>query len=47
MRGVLEFDIAGPRGEVTDPRHARDDLGVVDVEHEWGAVRQAVAPVNR
>jgi lipopolysaccharide transport system ATP-binding protein len=47
VRGVLEFDVAGPRGEVTDPRHARDELGVVDVEHDWGGVRQAVAPVRR
>ena len=47
VRAVIEFEIAGPRGEVTDPRHARDILGVVDVEHEWGGVRQAVAPARR
>jgi hypothetical protein len=47
VRAVIEFEIAGPRGEVTDPRHARDILGVVDVEHEWGGVRQAVAPAGR
>ncbi len=47
LRGVIEFEIAGPRGEVTDPRRVRDILGVVDVEHEWGGVRQAVAPARR
>jgi lipopolysaccharide transport system ATP-binding protein len=47
VRGVIEFDVAGPRGEVTDPRHVRDELGVVDIDHDWGGVRQAVAPVRR
>jgi lipopolysaccharide transport system ATP-binding protein len=41
LRGVLEFEIAGPRGLVEDPRHARDYLGLVGVEHEFGPVTQA------
>jgi lipopolysaccharide transport system ATP-binding protein len=40
LRSVLEFEIPGPRGLVDDPRHARDYLGLVAVEHEFGAVRQ-------
>jgi lipopolysaccharide transport system ATP-binding protein len=47
VRGVLDFEVAGPRGEVTDPRHVRDELGVVDIDHDWGGVRQAVEPARR
>jgi lipopolysaccharide transport system ATP-binding protein len=41
LRGVVAFEVAGRRAAVDDPRHARDYLGVVNVEQEWGAVRQA------
>jgi lipopolysaccharide transport system ATP-binding protein len=40
LRGVVEFEVAGPRGAVDDPRRLRDYLGVVDVPHVWGEVRQ-------
>jgi hypothetical protein len=40
VRGVIEFEVAGPRGGVDDPRHARDYLGFVTVQQEWGPVRQ-------
>jgi lipopolysaccharide transport system ATP-binding protein len=40
LRGVIEFEVAGPRGAVDDPRRLRDYLGVVDVPHVWGEVRQ-------
>jgi lipopolysaccharide transport system ATP-binding protein len=40
LTGAIEFEVAGTRGEVADPRHVRDYLGVVDVEHEWGPVNQ-------
>src|SRR5919106_2881144 len=40
LRSVLEFEIAGPRGLVDDPRHARDYLGLVAVEHEFGPLSQ-------
>lgn len=37
---AIEFDVAGQRDGAEDPRHARDYLGVITVEHEWGQVRQ-------
>ena len=40
LTGAIEFEVAGTRGGVEDPRHARDFLGLVDVEHEWLPVRQ-------
>jgi energy-coupling factor transporter ATP-binding protein EcfA2 len=40
LTGAIEFEVAGTRGGVDDPRHARDFFGVVDVEHEWEPVRQ-------
>jgi lipopolysaccharide transport system ATP-binding protein len=40
LTGALEFEVAGVRGGVDDPRQARDFLGVVAVEHEWLPVRQ-------
>ena len=40
LTGAIEFEVAGTRGPVSDPRQARDYLGVVDVEHEWGSIRQ-------
>jgi lipopolysaccharide transport system ATP-binding protein len=40
LTGAIEFEVAGTRGLVEDPRHARDFLGLVDVEHEWHPVRQ-------
>ena len=39
LTGAIEFEVAGTRGAVEDPRHARDYLGLVDVEHEWEFVR--------
>jgi lipopolysaccharide transport system ATP-binding protein len=38
LRGAIEFEVAGGRGSVDDPRHARDYLGVVNVEQEWGSI---------
>jgi lipopolysaccharide transport system ATP-binding protein len=40
LRGVIEFEVAGARGAVDDPRKLRDYLGLVDVPHAWGEVRQ-------
>jgi hypothetical protein len=40
LTGAIEFEVAGTRGGVEDPRHARDYFGLVDVEHEWAPVRQ-------
>jgi lipopolysaccharide transport system ATP-binding protein len=40
LRGAVEFEVAGRRAAVDDPRHVRDYLGVVNVEQEWGRVRQ-------
>ncbi|MGH3103386.1 MAG: polysaccharide ABC transporter ATP-binding protein, partial [Gaiellaceae bacterium] len=40
LRGAIEFEVAGARGFLEDPRHARDYLGFVNVEQEWGGVRQ-------
>ena len=40
LRGAIELEVAGPRGAVDDPRRVRDYLGVVDVAHVWGEVRQ-------
>jgi lipopolysaccharide transport system ATP-binding protein len=48
LRPGIEFEVAGPRGYVEDPRHARGGLGVVTVEQQWGEVRQhAGDPVSR
>jgi lipopolysaccharide transport system ATP-binding protein len=41
LTGAIEFEVAGTRGAVDDPRQVRDYLGVVDVEHEWGPVHQS------
>jgi hypothetical protein len=47
LRGAIEFEVAGQRGGAEDPRHARDYLGVVTVDQEWGEVRQGEgAPVS-
>jgi len=40
LRGVIEFEVAGARGAVDDPRKLRDYLGLVDVPHVWGDVQQ-------
>jgi lipopolysaccharide transport system ATP-binding protein len=40
LTGAIEFEVVGPRGAAADPRHDRDYLGVVDVEHEWEPLRQ-------
>jgi len=40
LRGAIEFEVAGQRGAVDDPRRMRDYLGLVDVQHIWGDVRQ-------
>jgi lipopolysaccharide transport system ATP-binding protein len=40
VAGAIEFEVAGQRDGAEDPRHARDYLGVVTVEQEWGPVRQ-------
>jgi lipopolysaccharide transport system ATP-binding protein len=48
LRGAIEFEVAGPRGAVDDPRRVRDYLGLVDVPHVWGEVRRSAddrAPV--
>jgi lipopolysaccharide transport system ATP-binding protein len=39
LTGAIEFEVGGTRGLLEDPRHARDYLGLVDVEHEWEPVR--------
>jgi lipopolysaccharide transport system ATP-binding protein len=47
VAGAIEFDIAGEREGHEDPRHARDYLGVVAIEQDWGEVRQGEgAPVT-
>jgi homopolymeric O-antigen transport system ATP-binding protein len=40
LRGAIRFEVAGSRGAVDDPRRVRDYLGLVDVPHVWGEVRQ-------
>jgi lipopolysaccharide transport system ATP-binding protein len=40
VRGAIEFEVTGQREGNEDPRHARDYLGVVTVEQDWGEVRQ-------
>jgi lipopolysaccharide transport system ATP-binding protein len=37
LRGVLEFEVSGPREPAGDPRHTRDTISLVSVEHAWGA----------
>ena len=44
VRGAIELEISGPRGPVEDPREVRDELGVVSVDHEWGAVQSTREP---
>jgi lipopolysaccharide transport system ATP-binding protein len=45
---AIEFEVTGQRDGDEDPRHARDYLGVVAIDQEWGEVRQeADAPVGR
>jgi hypothetical protein len=39
LHGAIEFELAGPRDPVDDPR-AHDLLGYVNVEHDWGAIQQ-------
>ena len=46
LRGAVEFEVAGVRGYVEDPRHVRDYLGVVAVEQQWGEVRQGIERVE-
>jgi len=43
LRGVIEFEVAGARSAVDDPRKLRDYLGLVDVPHSWGEVQQPSA----
>jgi lipopolysaccharide transport system ATP-binding protein len=40
VRGVIEFEVAGPRGGADATRKTREHLGFVNVEQEWGPVRQ-------
>jgi lipopolysaccharide transport system ATP-binding protein len=40
VHGAIEFEVAGARERHADPR-AHDYLGLVNVEHEWGEIRQA------
>jgi hypothetical protein len=40
VAGAIEFEVTGQREGNEDPRHARDYLGVVTVEQDWGEVRQ-------
>ena len=40
LRGAIEFEVAGPRGAVDDPRQLRDYLGVVTVDQQWSEARQ-------
>jgi lipopolysaccharide transport system ATP-binding protein len=42
LLGAISFEVAGARGGDVDPRHARDQLGLVTVEHEWSDVSQGV-----
>jgi lipopolysaccharide transport system ATP-binding protein len=46
IRAAIDFEVAGPRGQDVDPRQVRDQLGVVTVEHEWGAVKQVEGTVT-
>jgi lipopolysaccharide transport system ATP-binding protein len=38
--GVKTFEVITSRDPSADPRRSRDNLGLVTVEHEWGALRQ-------
>jgi len=40
LPGAISFEVAGTRTPSDDPRHARDDIGLVTVEQQWGRVRQ-------
>jgi homopolymeric O-antigen transport system ATP-binding protein len=44
LTGAIEFEVAGTRGFVEDPRQARDIFGLVHVEHEWRPVRRVGGP---
>ncbi len=46
LLGAISFEVAGARTGAIDPRHARDHLGVVTVDHEWSDVHQGVTPVR-
>jgi len=39
LRGILEFEVSGPREPTDDPRHARDTVSLVAVDQVWGAPR--------
>jgi hypothetical protein len=45
LNGAIEFEIAGPRKPVDDFRR-HQYLGVVNVEQEWGLLRQAVSKAS-
>ena len=40
LLGPIGFEVALPRNGVMDPRQAREGFGLVNVECEWGEVRQ-------
>ena len=42
LLGAISFEVAGARSGDVDPRHARDQLGVVTVDQEWSDVQQGV-----
>jgi lipopolysaccharide transport system ATP-binding protein len=42
VTGAVAFEVAGSRRVSDNPRLAHDYLGVVNVEQEWGEVRQGV-----
>jgi len=44
IRGAVELEVSGPRGPVEDPRQVRDELGLVAIEQEWGAVESGHEP---
>jgi len=39
LRGVLEFEVSGPREPTGNPRHARDTVSLVAVDQVWGEPR--------
>ena len=43
LLGIKTFEVIASRDPDADPRRARDNLGLVTVEHEWGALRQGDA----
>lgn len=40
LRSVISFEVIGARDPHENPRYARDRLGVVTVEHQWGEIVQ-------